>query len=77
MPEVMKESTHTLLQRCDSMCMYDPIHPSSIRDMTNAYNTNGRAFWSNCKGDTISKNQVRQGIGAVIISLLFCQKHAL
>ena len=38
--EVMKESTHALLQRGHLMCTYDHIHPPSVRDMTNAYDTN-------------------------------------
>ena len=37
-------NTYALLQRGDSIRTYDPIHPPSICDMTNAYDTNARPF---------------------------------
>ena len=58
MPEAMKEATHALLQTGDHMRSYDAVHPPPVRDMTNAYDSNARAFRSDCKGGTISNNNV-------------------
>ena len=44
MPEAMKEATHALLQTGDHMRRYDAIHPPSVRDMTNAYDSTVRAY---------------------------------
>ena len=76
MPEAMKEATHALLQTGDHMRRVDAIHPPSVRDMTNAYDSSARAFRSDCKGGTISNNNVRQGAGP-ISSPLCHQKRAL
>ena len=76
MSEAMKEATHALLQTGDHMCSYDAVHPPPVQDMTNAYDSNARAFRSDCKGGTISNNNVRQGAGP-ISSPLCHQKRAL
>ena len=67
MSEAMKEATHALLQiqTGDHMRRVDAIHPPSVRDMTNAYDSSARAFQSDCKGGTISNNNVRQGAGPI------------
>ena len=44
MPEAMKEATHALLQTGDHMRRYDAIHPPSVRDMTNAYDSSASTF---------------------------------
>ena len=44
MPEAMKETTHALLQTGDHMRRVDAIHPPSVNDMTNAYDSSARAF---------------------------------
>ena len=77
MLEAMKEATHALLQTGDHMRRYDAIHPPSVRDMTNAYDSTARAFRSDCKGGTISNNNVRQGAGVSVTSPLCHQKRAL
>ena len=76
MPEAMREATHALLQTGDHMRTLDAVHPPSRQDMTNAYDSTTRAFCSDCKGGTISNNNVRQGAGA-IASPLSCKKRAL
>ena len=77
MPEAMKEATHALLQTGDhNMQRVNAIHPPSVRDMTNAYNSTARAFQRDCKGGTISNNNVQQGAGP-ISSPLCCKKRAL
>ena len=58
------------------MRSYDAVHPPPVRDMTNAYDSNARAFPNDCKGGTISNTNVRQGAGP-ISSPLCCKKHAL
>ena len=58
MPEAMKEATHALLQTGDHMRSLDTVHPPPVQDMTNAYDSNARAFRSDCKGDTISNTNV-------------------
>ena len=65
-PEAMKEGTHALLQTGDNMRTLNAVHPPSVRNMTNAYDSTIRAFRSNCKGGTISNNNVRQGAGVII-----------
>ena len=79
MPEAMKEATHALLQTGDHMRRLDAIHPPSVRDMTNAYDSTARAFQCDCKGGTISNDNVQQGTGAsvTITSPLANQKRAL
>ena len=57
MPEAMKEATHSLLQRGESMRTYDVKHPPSVRDITNAYDTHARGFQTDSKGGTVSKTQ--------------------
>ena len=42
--EAMKEATHALLQRGDTMRTYYSKHPPAVRDLTNAYDTHARAF---------------------------------
>ena len=54
----------------------DAVHPPSVCDMTNAYDSTTRAFRRDCKGGTISNNNVRQGAGP-ISSPLCCKKRAL
>ena len=76
MPEAMKEATYALLQTGDNMRRVDPVHPPSVRDMTNAYDSTARAFQRDCKGSTISNNNVRQGTGALVTSPLVNQKSA-
>ena len=62
----MKEATHTLLQRGDRMQTKDLKHPPAVCDnMTNAYDTNIRAFWSDSKGGTVSTSHVWTGEGAI------------
>ena len=53
------------------------MHPPSVHDMTNIYNSTARAFRRNCKGGTISNNNVQQGTGASVTSPLANQKRAL
>ena len=40
------------------MRTYDLIHPPSICDKTNAYDTNARSFQSDCKGGSIGNKNV-------------------
>ena len=65
MPEAMKEATHALLQTGDHIHTLDAVHPPSRQDMTNAYDSTTRTFCSDCKGGTISNNNIRQGVGAI------------
>ena len=44
MPEAMKEATHALLQTGDHMRRLDAIHPPSVRDMTNAYDSTAKPY---------------------------------
>ena len=76
MLDAMKEAIHALLQTDDHMCTLDAFHPPYVCDMTNAYDSTARAFQRNCKGGTISNNNVQQGVG-VISSPLCCKKRAL
>ena len=79
MLDTMKEATHSLLQNGKHMCIVAAIHPPSVLDMTNAYDSTARAFQSDCKGGSISNsnNYVQQGTGALITSPLANQKWAL
>ena len=52
------------------MQIRDAVHLPYVRDMYNTYNTTAWAFRSDCKGDTISNNNVWQGTGALITSPL-------
>ena len=58
MPDAMKETTHTLIQTGKKIYMVDAVHPPSVHDMTNAYDSTGRAFQSDCKGSTISSKNI-------------------
>ena len=77
MSDVMKGTTYVLLQTGEKMCIVGAVHPPSVRDMRNAYDGTARAFQSDCKGGTISNNNIRHGTGALITSPLVNQKRAL
>ena len=65
MPEAMKEATHALLQKGPAMRTRDAVHPPPVRDLTNAFDTNARAFRTDAKGGTVSNtNHIRVGDGA-------------
>ena len=65
MPEAMKEATHALFQKGPAMRTRDAVHPPPIRDLTNAFDTNARAFRTDAKGGTVSNtNHIRVGDGA-------------
>ena len=76
MLETMKEATHALFQTGDHMRTLDAVHPPSVRDKTNVYDSTTRAYERDCKGGTISNNNVWQGAGP-ISSPLCCKKRAL
>ena len=65
MPETMKEATHALLQRGDSMWIRDPVHPPAVCDMTNSYDTYAKVFRSNSKGGTVSTSHVQTEESAI------------
>ena len=43
-PKAMKEATHAILQRGDTIQTRDATCPQTVCDMTNAYDTHIRAF---------------------------------
>ena len=50
MPEAVKEAAHAMLQKGETMRKLAPVHPPFVRDLTNAFDTSIRNFWSNVKG---------------------------
>ena len=76
MLEAMKAATCTLGQRVDKMWIKNTVHSPAVCDLTNVYDINSRAFWSDIQGCTVSNNYVGTWIG-VICSPLTNQKLAL
>ena len=74
MAEAIKEVTHALLQRGDTMQTRNPAHPPAVCIMTNAYDAHMRVFWLVSKGGTVSNSHVRTGESVICIDH---QKRAL
>ena len=58
------------------MWIRDAVHLPAVSDLTNAYDTNARVFWSDSKGGTFSNSQVQTEESAIGTPLCY-QKGAL